>query len=59
MKNSRRLVLKKESLVELTTAELASVEGGATQACPTNYCAPDTRLCISRMIDPCVTGIAG
>jgi hypothetical protein len=57
MKNSRRLVLKKETLVELTTAELAAVEGGAyTQACPTNYCVPTRSACIiSLLIYPCLT----
>ena len=44
MRSASKLTLKKESLGELTTAELASVAGGNT-----------TTTTISRIIDPCLT----
>lgn len=38
---SRKLVLKKEALTELTRQELDGVAGAAlTPQCPTNYCYP-------------------
>lgn len=60
----RTLVLKKETLAELTTAELGSVAGGAlTPRCPTfepgcriptDHCVSVTD-CVSQAIDPCLT----
>jgi hypothetical protein len=50
MRNARKLVLRKESLFELSTDELRGVAGGAiTPACPTN---PN---CLSRIVNPCDT----
>ena len=44
MRSARKLTLKKESLGELSTAELESVAGANT-----------TTTTISRIIDPCIT----
>jgi hypothetical protein len=58
----RRLVLKKETLAELSTAELGIVAGAAqalTPNCPTNYCASGRPDCIgtvqelSAAMNPC------
>ena len=53
----RTLVLKKETLTELTSAELGGVAGGqaATPNCPTNTCVTFTTCAISRLMDPCLT----
>jgi len=60
MKATRRLVLKKETLAELSPAELRDVAGAAqaiTPACPTNYCASGRLDCVvSNYIDPCTSG---
>ncbi len=63
MKPSRTLVLKKETLVELSTDELRGVVGGEltqqlTPNCPTRYCAStDLRCMFSQYMDPCVTDL--
>lgn len=59
----RTLVLKKETLTELSPGELGRVAGGnATPRCPTwecpiptDHCATINQRCISEVIDPCVT----
>lgn len=58
----RTLVLKKETLAELTTVELGAVNGGqATPNCPpppTSYCASMRLTClvgdISAAMEPCL-----
>ena len=62
MKPLRKLMLKKESLTELTTRELHGVAGGAatpncpTQTCPSGWCGSDDVNCIvSQLIAPCLT----
>ncbi|HVF05973.1 MAG TPA: hypothetical protein VNA20_14115 [Frankiaceae bacterium] len=56
----RKLVLKKESLAELTTGELLSIAGGAplTPNCPTKeplcYTVHDLRCFPSQIMYPCV-----
>ena len=55
----RSLVLKKETLAELTPSELGSVAGGATPNCPTNSCncypTWDLGCRISDMMRDCLT----
>ncbi|HVF04317.1 MAG TPA: hypothetical protein VNA20_05720 [Frankiaceae bacterium] len=66
MRTARKLVVKRESLGELSTDELGSVAGGSVVSallaecpsdvvggCPTHF----GRLCdpISRLVRPCVT----
>lgn len=52
----RKLTLHKETLTEITSADLASVAGGATALCPTPQCVTDyiDRL-ISAAVYPCVS----
>jgi hypothetical protein len=66
MKSQRRLVLKKETLAELSTTELRDIAAGQqalTPNCPTNYCASGHLDCITTWnkitaaIDPCLTGL--
>ncbi len=58
MNRSRTLRLRKETLTELTAAELDLVVGAAdpqptppiyalTNYCPTNYCVPLTDACVT------------
>jgi 3-polyprenyl-4-hydroxybenzoate decarboxylase len=60
MKATRRLVLKKETLAELSTAELRDVAAAGQQLtpnCPTYYCASGRLECmVSNYIDPCTSG---
>lgn len=56
----RRLVLKKESLTELTPAELGTVHGAAlTPHCPTNYCVPSWYVTcrVSEVLADCPSGV--
>ncbi len=51
----RALVLKKETLVELTTDELRGVAGGVrmTPACPSNYAQSCNIDCLASVIAGC------
>ena len=51
----RTLVLKKETVSELTTTELAGVAGGNTNLCPSHTCAYSWYLtCQIRTLLDCV-----
>ena len=58
----RRLVLKRETLTELTPRELDAVAGGATALCPTPECMTDYwcqsldyTCLVSDQMRPCLT----
>ena len=54
----RHLVLKRETLVELTAADLVNVAGGALPSgatCPVQSCVCASNFCISEAIGECVT----